>query len=50
MMGRRAEAYRGHPPAADGVIADIEAAEQMIKYFIRKAGDKRRAFASPGDR
>ena len=33
-------------PLRDGVIADFEVAEEMIKYFIRKVHN-RRSFASP---
>ena len=33
-------------PLRDGVIADFEVAEEMIKYFIRKV-QNRRSFASP---
>jgi rod shape-determining protein MreB len=45
MLGRthgRIEALR---PLRDGVIADFEVAEEMIKHFIRKV--RRRGFANP---
>jgi rod shape-determining protein MreB len=41
MMGKTPEDIRAVRPLRDGVIADIEVAEQMIKHFIRKAQGKR---------
>jgi rod shape-determining protein MreB len=46
MFGRTPENIEAIRPLRDGVIADFEAAEKMIKYFIQKA-QKRRSFASP---
>jgi rod shape-determining protein MreB len=37
MLGKTPENVRTVRPMRDGVIADIEVAEQMIKYFIDKA-------------
>jgi hypothetical protein len=34
----------------DGVIADIDVAEEMIKHFIRKVHGKPRMFRYPGNR
>ncbi|MBA3055832.1 MAG: rod shape-determining protein [Sphingomonadales bacterium] len=39
MMGKTPDHIRAIRPLRDGVIADIEVAEQMIKHFIRKAQD-----------
>ena len=41
MMGKTPDDIRAVRPLRDGVIADIEVAEQMIKHFIRKAQGKR---------
>jgi len=46
MVGRAPKHITTVRPMRDGVIADFEAAGEMIKYFIRKA-HKRRSFASP---
>ena len=46
MLGRAPKHIETVRPMRDGVIADFEAAGEMIKYFIRKA-HKRRSFASP---
>jgi rod shape-determining protein MreB len=46
MLGRAPKHIDTVRPMRDGVIADFEAAGEMIKYFIRKA-HKRRSFASP---
>ncbi|QNT79542.1 rod shape-determining protein [Entomobacter blattae] len=46
MVGRTPGNIVAIRPLRDGVIADFEVAEQMIKYFIRKVHN-RRAFASP---
>jgi rod shape-determining protein MreB len=37
MMGKTPDSIRTIRPLRDGVIADIDVAEQMIKHFIRKA-------------
>ena len=46
MLGRTPGNISAIRPLRDGVIADFEVAEEMIKHFIRKAG-KRHGFASP---
>ncbi|MGB0683973.1 MAG: rod shape-determining protein [Magnetovibrionaceae bacterium] len=46
MLGRTPGSIRAIRPLRDGVIADFEVAEEMIKYFIRKVHN-RRSFASP---
>ncbi|MCW8916575.1 MAG: rod shape-determining protein [Magnetovibrio sp.] len=46
MLGRTPGDIHAIRPLRDGVIADFEVAEQMIKYFIRKVHN-RRTFASP---
>jgi len=46
MLGRTPANISTIRPLRDGVIADFEVAEEMIKYFIRKA-QRRRRFASP---
>jgi len=46
MLGRTPGNIRTIRPLRDGVIADFEVAEEMIKYFIRKVHN-RRSFASP---
>ena len=46
MLGRAPKHIETVRPMRDGVIADFEAAGEMIKYFIRKA-HKRRSFANP---
>lgn len=46
MLGRTPGNIRAIRPLRDGVIADFEVAEEMIKYFIRKVHN-RRTFASP---
>ncbi len=46
MLGRTPGNIEAIRPLRDGVIADFEAAEEMIKYFIRKAHN-RRSFVSP---
>jgi rod shape-determining protein MreB len=46
MLGRTPGNIRAVRPLRDGVIADFEVAEEMIKYFIRKVHN-RRSFASP---
>ncbi len=46
MLGRTPGNISAIRPLRDGVIADFEVAEEMIKYFIRKVHN-RKAFASP---
>ncbi len=46
MLGRTPGNISAIRPLRDGVIADFEIAEEMIKYFIRKVHN-RRSFASP---
>jgi rod shape-determining protein MreB len=46
MLGRTPGDIHAIRPLRDGVIADFEVAEEMIKYFIRKVHN-RRSFASP---
>ena len=46
MLGRTPGNIRAIRPLRDGVIADFDVAEEMIKYFIRKVHN-RRSFASP---
>ena len=51
MMGKTPDQIEAIRPLRDGVIADIEVAEQMIKHFIHKVhGGKMRCLALPGDR
>src|SRR6202050_4367010 len=46
MLGRTPGNIEAIRPMRDGVIADFEIAEEMIKHFIRKVHN-RRSFASP---
>lgn len=46
MLGRTPGNISAIRPLRDGVIADFEIAEEMIKYFIRKVHN-RRSFTSP---
>ena len=46
MLGRTPGNISAIRPLRDGVIADFEVAEEMIKYFIRKVHN-RRSFAAP---
>lgn len=46
MLGRTPGNIEAIRPMRDGVIADFEVAEEMIKYFVRKV-HSRRSFASP---
>jgi len=46
MLGRTPGGIEAIRPMRDGVIADFEVAEEMIKHFIRKVHN-RRSFASP---
>ena len=46
MLGRPPGNIEAIRPMRDGVIADFEVAEEMIKHFIRKVHN-RRSFANP---
>ena len=46
MLGRTPGYIQAIRPLRDGIIADFEVAEEMIKHFIRKVHN-RRSFASP---
>jgi len=46
MVGRTPGGIQAIRPLRDGVIADFEVAEEMIKHFIRKVHN-RRSFAAP---
>ncbi|NVE93748.1 rod shape-determining protein [Altererythrobacter lutimaris] len=47
MMGKTPDSIEAIRPLRDGVIADIEIAEEMIKHFIRKVHGKRNLFRFP---
>ncbi len=47
MMGKTPDNIEAIRPLRDGVIADIEIAEEMIKHFIRKVHGKRGLFRYP---
>ncbi|WOE76413.1 rod shape-determining protein [Alterisphingorhabdus coralli] len=47
MMGKTPDSIEAIRPLRDGVIADIEVAEQMIKYFITKVNGKKSMFNPP---
>ena len=47
MMGKTPDSIEAIRPLRDGVIADIEIAEEMIKHFIRKVHGKRTLFRYP---
>ena len=47
MMGKTPDNIEAIRPLRDGVIADIEIAEEMIKHFIRKVHGKRSMFRYP---
>ena len=46
MMGKTPDSIEAIRPLRDGVIADFEVAEEMIKYFIRKVHN-RKGFVNP---
>ncbi|MDP1668644.1 rod shape-determining protein [Phaeovulum sp.] len=46
MLGRTPGSIQAVRPMRDGVIADFDSAEEMIKYFIRKVA-KRSTFSKP---
>ncbi|WP_260921734.1 rod shape-determining protein [Novosphingobium sp. 9] len=47
MMGKTPDNIEAIRPMRDGVIADIEIAEEMIKHFIRKVHGKKNLFRYP---
>jgi len=47
MMGKTPDSIEAIRPLRDGVIADIEVAEHMIKHFIEKVNGKRSLFSYP---
>ncbi len=47
MLGRTPGNIEAIRPLRDGVIADFEVAEEMIKHFIRKVHNRRPIFAKP---
>ena len=47
MMGKTPDSIEAIRPLRDGVIADIEIAEEMIKHFIRKVHGKKNMFRYP---
>ena len=47
MLGRTPGKIEAIRPMKDGVIADFEVAEQMIKHFIQKANKGRRTMSNP---
>ncbi|GGD75419.1 rod shape-determining protein [Croceicoccus mobilis] len=47
MMGKTPDSIEAIRPLRDGVIADIEVAEHMIKYFIKKVHGKRSVLRHP---
>ncbi|GAA5058431.1 MULTISPECIES: rod shape-determining protein [Erythrobacteraceae] len=47
MMGKTPDTIEAIRPLRDGVIADIEIAEEMIKHFIRKVHNKRTLLRYP---
>lgn len=47
MLGKTPETIRACRPMRDGVIADFELTESMLRYFIRKVHDNRRTLVAP---
>lgn len=47
MLGKTPESIVACRPLRDGVIADFELTESMIRYFIRTVHDNRRTLVSP---
>ncbi len=47
MVGRTPESIKAIRPLRDGVIADFEAAQKMIEYFIKKSNGNKRSFVRP---
>ena len=50
MMGKTPDQIEAIRPLRDGVIADIDVAEQMIKHFIHKVHGGKMRLALPGNR
>jgi rod shape-determining protein MreB len=47
MLGKTPESIVACRPLRDGVIANFELAESMLRYFLRAANNNRRALVSP---
>ena len=47
MLGKTPESIIASRPMSDGVIADFELAESMLRYFIRAVHDNRRTLVRP---
>jgi len=47
MLGKTPESIVACRPLRDGVIANFELAESMLRYFIRRVHDNRRTLVSP---
>jgi len=47
MLGKTPENIRACRPLRDGVIADFELTESMLRYFIRKVHDNRKTLVAP---
>lgn len=47
MVGRTPGSIRAIRPLRDGVIADFDAAQRMIEYFIKKSNGNRRSLIRP---
>ncbi len=47
MIGRTPGSIRAIRPLRDGVIADFDAAQKMIEYFIKKSNGNKRNFIRP---
>lgn len=47
MLGKTPESIIACRPMRDGVIADFELTEAMLRYFIRKVHDNRRTLVAP---
>src|SRR3954451_10871248 len=45
LMGKTPDNIHTYRPLTDGVISDLEVAEEMIKHFIEKAGGGHSAMA-----
>ena len=47
MVGRTPHSIKAIRPLRDGVIADFDAAQKMLEYFIRKTHNNRKSFVRP---
>ena len=47
MLGKTPESITACRPMRDGVIADFELTESMLRYFIRKVHNNRRTLVAP---